>query len=71
MANEPGGGGARGPSAGKELPQHPLVEPQGTQRNRQRKPGRCGSERFWRIFVQDALNRKVPFRYSLISTPFD
>src|SRR6516162_2294067 len=26
MANEPGGGGARGPSAGKELPQHPLVE---------------------------------------------
>ena len=26
MANEPGGGGAQGPSAGKELPQHPLVE---------------------------------------------
>src|ERR1700674_3639895 len=27
MANEPGGGGgARGPNAGKELPQHPLVE---------------------------------------------
>jgi hypothetical protein len=72
MANEPGGGGSRGPNAGKELPQHPLVDslrPDPSQPARKTVvliglPGKSDRPGYQRLYLTTKLNYYAEFLVS-------
>jgi hypothetical protein len=73
MANEPGGGGgARGPGAGKELPQHPLVESLRPDPSQPAKktvvliglPGKSDRPGYQRLYLTTKLNYYAEFLVS-------
>ncbi len=73
MANEPeGGGGARGPTAGKELPQHPLVESLRPDPSQPAKkavvliglPGKSDRPGYQRLYLTTKLNYYAEFLVS-------
>ena len=72
MADEPGGGGSRGPNAGKELPQHPLVEslrPDPAQPARKTVvliglPGKSDRPGYQRLYLTTKLNYYAEFLVS-------
>jgi hypothetical protein len=72
MADEPGGGGAQGPNAGKELPQHPLVESLRPDPSQPAKkalvliglPGRSDRPGYQRLYLTTKLDYYVEFLVS-------
>ena len=72
MANEPGGGGAQGPGAGKELPQHPFVDSVRPDPSQPAKktvllvglPGKSDRPGYQRLYLTTKLNYYAEFLVS-------
>jgi hypothetical protein len=72
MANEPGDDGAQGPTAGKELPQHPLVESLRPDPSQPAKkivvliglPGKSDRPGYQRLYLTTKLNYYAEFLVS-------
>jgi hypothetical protein len=72
MANAPGGGGAQGPNAGKDLPQHPLVDSLRPDPSQPAKktvvliglPGKSDRAGYQRLYLTTKLNYYAEFLVS-------